>query len=330
MSEPLYREVFEAAELFEQHPPRMRHPHKAALAEIAYPTGSKPTGGIHVTRWPQLSLNEIVLSPALDVQVIPNFYDYRPWSEEPSVVEWHVNFADPRLFVAYGSRLFAQDEMQVAEHPILGSVREALLARGLSAMTSDQSGATPILVTRAERRLAIATHPDASAGRPAGIYGNRFADTPMEVVKRATQRLDPPTQSNIVAMAAPTGSGEYTESDIAAIFATAATAFAAAHSESDRLRGGASQTIIHSGFWGCGAFGGNRRVMIALQILAARASGIDCLVLHAGDSAGAEEARWGLDVAEMVASRCGPQCSFDTLVGRCVMLGYRWGVSDGN
>ena len=29
--------------------------------------------------------------------------------------EWHVNFADPRLFVSYGSGLFAQDEMQVAE-----------------------------------------------------------------------------------------------------------------------------------------------------------------------------------------------------------------------
>lgn len=330
MAEPFYREVFEAAKLFEQHRPSMRHPHKAALAEIAYPTGSKPAGEIHVTRWPQLSLNEIVLSPALDVQVIPNFYDYGPWSDEPSVVEWHVNFADPRLFFGYGSRLFAQDEMQVAEHPVLGSVREALLARGLSAMTSDQSGATPILVTGAERRLANATHPDAASGRPAGIYGNRFADAPLEVVRRATRRLDPPTQSNIVAMAAPTGSGEYTEADIVAIFSTAATAFAAARSESDRLRGGAYRTVIHSGFWGCGAFGGNRRVMIALQILAARAAGIDGLVLHAGDSAGAEEARRGLDVAEILATGCGTRCSFDTLVGQDVMLGYRWGVSDGN
>jgi hypothetical protein len=39
---------------------------------------------------------------------------------------WHVNFADPQLFVAYGSQLLAQDELQAAEHPLLGSIREAL------------------------------------------------------------------------------------------------------------------------------------------------------------------------------------------------------------
>lgn len=330
MSEPLYHVMIDAGRLFQEHPPRMRHPHKAALLEMAYPAGTTPTGEIHVTRWPQLSLKNIVLSPAMDVQVIPNFYDYQSAADEPSAVEWHVNFADPRLFAAYGSRLFAQDEMQVAEHPVLGSVREALLARGLAAMTSDESGATPILVSGVERRLAIATNPDTSAGRPQGIYGNRFADAPLEVVRGATRRLDPPSISNIIAMAAPTGSGEYTESDIAAIFSTAATAFAAARSESDRLRGGSSQTMIHSGFWGCGAFGGNRRLMIALQVLAARAFRIDGLILHAGDTAGAEEAKRGLDVAEMLASRCGEQCSLDTLVGRSVMLSYHWGMSDGN
>ncbi len=42
--------------------------------------------------------------------------------------EWWVNFADPHLFVAYGSSLFAQDEIQVAEHPSLGHLREALYA----------------------------------------------------------------------------------------------------------------------------------------------------------------------------------------------------------
>lgn len=44
---------------------------------------------------------------------MPNFYDYQPESEDSSAVEWHVNFADPRLFAAYGSGLFAQDEIRV-------------------------------------------------------------------------------------------------------------------------------------------------------------------------------------------------------------------------
>lgn len=39
----------------------------------------------------------------------------------------YVNFADPNMFVAYAGPLFAQDEIQVMEHPTLASVREYLL-----------------------------------------------------------------------------------------------------------------------------------------------------------------------------------------------------------
>jgi hypothetical protein len=70
--------------------------------------------------------------------------------------------------------------------------------------------------------------------------------------------------------------------------------------------------------------------MIALQSLAARAAGIDKIVLYAGDKTGAAEAKLGLDVADTLAARCGETCSLETLVGRCALLGYRWGVSDGN
>jgi hypothetical protein len=41
-----------------------------------------------------------------------------------------VNFADEHLFVAYASRLFAQDEIQVAEHPSLGHLKEKLVRKG--------------------------------------------------------------------------------------------------------------------------------------------------------------------------------------------------------
>jgi hypothetical protein len=330
MREPLYRVTFDAATLYREHPPRMNHPHKQMLLAYAYPAGSVPAGQIDVTRWREVVDQPIVFNDSLRVQTIPNFYDYRADSDLGSAVEWHVNFADPRLFVAYGSRLFAQDEMQVAEHPLLGSVREALLARGLSAMTSDESGATPMLATGVERWIEVATNPDPSAGRPGGLYGNRFADAPPEVVRRATRRIDPPTRSNIIAMAAPNGTGDYTESDIQYIFATAFTAFAAAHAETQRLEDQASQTVIHSGFWGCGAFGGNRKLMIALQTLAARAASVSGLVFHTGDTAGIKDAERGIEVADSLVSRCGQRCSLDTLVGRCVILGYRWGASDGN
>lgn len=326
MPDPLYRRTYDAAALLREHPPRFQHPHKAALFEIAYPAGSSPAGTVEVTRWPQHVPDALSLPPTLATEVHPNFYDYVSTGDAPAAMEWHVNFADPRLFGAYASGLFAQDEMQVVEHPLLASVREALLAEGLPAKTNDATGATPVLVRQVERRIMVATNPDAAAGRPLGLYGNRFAMAPIESIRRATHRVDPPTLSNIIAIAAPAGGhGDYTEREIALIFATAFTAFDAARGESPGHR-----AIVHTGFWGCGAFGGNRRLMIALQALAARAAGIARLVLHAGDAAGADEAQRGLDVADALASRCGDTCSLDKLVGRTALLGYRWGVSDGN
>jgi hypothetical protein len=49
--------------------------------------------------------------------------------DESKWLDWHINFADKHLFGYYGGGLFAQDEMQTAEMPILASVREALVRR---------------------------------------------------------------------------------------------------------------------------------------------------------------------------------------------------------
>lgn len=330
-SGPLYRLTFGAETLLREHPPRFQHPHKELLFGIAYPPGSAPAGTLEVTRWRAEVIEPIDLAPTLASEVIPNYYDYRPRSDAADCLAWHVNFADPRLFVAYGSRLFAQDEMQVAEHPLLGSVREALVARGHPALTIDDTGPTPVLVSNVERRIEVTTNADAAAGRPYGLYGNRFATAPADVIRRATRVIDPPTMTHLIAMAAPGyGSGEYTANQIEEVFATAFTAFLAARRESHRIAGADATTTIHSGFWGCGAFGGNRHLMIALQALAARAAKIDRLVLHTGDVNGEKDARKGLEVADMLALRCGPECTQSKLVDRCVLLGYRWGVSDGN
>lgn len=245
------------------------------------------------------------------------------------LVDEHAAAADPWLFFGYGSGLFAQDEMQVAEHPLLGSVREALLAHGLAAQTVDDRGATPVLVTHVERRLRISTAPDAAAGRPRGIYGNRFGEAPLEVILRAIERIDPPTFTNLIAMAAPSGGdGLYQESEIKSIFATASTAFSAARQESTRA---SCDTVIHSGFWGCGAFGGNRVLMVALQALAARAANVRCLVLHARDRAGVKQARAGVEIADRLALEVGSSGTTASAIARYgVDLGLRWGFGDGN
>ena len=316
--------------MLREHPPRIREVRKSVLLDMAYPAGSCPAGTLEVTQWPEWRAEALVFGAGTGIALRPDFFDYAPAAV--GGLEWHLNFADARLFAAYGSRLFAQDEMQVAEHPLLACVRETLLAEGLSALTYDEKGATPILVRNVPRMLAIATHPDAGAGRPAGLYGNEFAAAPVAAIRRATRRLEPPTMSNIIAMAAPSGGhDDYTPFEIRFVVRTALTAFAAARQETQRAGGPACRTRIHTGFWGCGAFGGDRTMMIALQVLAARAAGVEQLVLHTGDEAGMDDARRGLEAADVfVAGRGAQPVAMETLVTHFKGLGLRWGYSDGN
>jgi hypothetical protein len=86
------------------------------------PAGSPHSGRLWYSRWPTLPLPESVdVNGTFErVEARPGFYDYACGQDGLDWVEWHVDFADPHLFVAYGSDLFAQDELQVAEHPALG------------------------------------------------------------------------------------------------------------------------------------------------------------------------------------------------------------------
>ncbi len=169
MQEPLFRVSFDAAGLLRDHPPKLRHANKIALFGLACPPGSDVRGTIEVTRWRADIDDELGLRQRAESTVEPNFYNYP--ASPAGTLAWHVNFADPHLFVAYGSGLFAQDEMQVAEHPLLGSVREALLAANLAALTRDEHGGSPILVRGVERRIEVQTNADCEAGRPFGLYG---------------------------------------------------------------------------------------------------------------------------------------------------------------
>jgi hypothetical protein len=66
--------------------------------------------------------------PLIRVSQRRGFFDYVRSGLLPNAVEWHVNFADPILFGAYGTACFAQDEIQVAEHLALAALHEALAA----------------------------------------------------------------------------------------------------------------------------------------------------------------------------------------------------------
>lgn len=324
-TKPIERRTFDPNVLMAEGPPGLSNKNKRLVFDIACPPGTQHKGEIGYTRWDGMPLPELISPAGVGgrVEIRQDVYDYFGCADLPGATEWHVNFADPNLFVAYDSGLFAQDEMQVAEHPVLGALREALLAMGSTVRTVEQGSATPIVIKGVERRCRVETNANAAAGRPHGLYGNEFAAAPPEVVQRATHRLDPPTTTNLVAIAAPRpGWGDYEVAEIEDALVTAYTGFRAAVSES---RGTA--VVVHTGHWGCGAFGGNRILMALIQTFAAHMAGVERLFFHTFDASGAVAVESAL---RLVAAFGTNPIRSSEFVNQLAARRFQWGVSDGN
>ena len=329
--EPIERRVYSTQQMLKEHPPIWRHATKRTVYEFACPAGCVHGGTFEYSRWSAIELPD-TSGPgdaARLLEVRPDIYDYAPTNGFADGMEWHVNFADPSLFFGYGLPLFAQDEMQALEHPALGSLREALIHEGRAAVTSEGRKPTPVLVTGVERRCMVATDSNAAEGRPHGLYGNAFARATPEAVLRATTRIDPPTVTNLIAMAAPSGGcGPYKVTQISSIITTAFTGFRAAVLESARHKGAACPVAIHTGHWGCGAFGGNRVLMALLQTLAAEMAGVQKLVYHCANSSGTSEPQEAMGLLRGNLSDGAPVKTAD-LLERMATIGFEWGTSNG-
>lgn len=322
--------TFEAQSLMERTPPRWHSRNKRVVFEISTPAGTRHSGTVGYSRWKagELPARVDVAGAAGRLDSRPDVYDYEPCLGQAGL-EWHVNFADPYLFVAYSGQLLAQDELQVLEHPVLGALKESLRAAGIEATTvSLEEGPTPVLVMGAERRCALATNPDASEGRPEGLYGNAFQRASQEAVVRATRVIEPPTVSNVLAMAAPGGGyGKYSEEDIVDVLRTAQAGFHAARLKSVATLGENSAVAVHTGFWGCGAFGGNRVLMAMLQLIAAEMAGLDRLVFHAFNESGVDALG---QATRLMGSELDATMDAADLIAALVGMSFEWGVSDGN
>jgi Poly (ADP-ribose) glycohydrolase (PARG), Macro domain fold len=134
--------------------------------------------------------------------------------------------------------------------------------------------------------------------------------------------------TNLVAMAAlPGGYGTYAGGEIRTILVTAFTGFRAAVLASEGLAPGSS-VVVHSGFWGCGAFGGNRVLMSALQVVAAGMAGLDRLVLHTGGPDGDGPVEDAQEAIEELIGANGVET--EAFIGKLVARRIPWGISDGN
>lgn len=333
LTSPISRRVFDTAELVSEFPPRFSHPNKQTVHRIACPPGFAHSGRIIFSRWGKIPLASVYESggEGTAFSAREDYFGYEISPGDGSVVEWYLNFAHNQLFGFYGGALFAQDEMQVAEHPALGSLREALLKSDIAPLTVERGEPTPILIMGVERRCRVAIDRNAALGRPHGLYGNHFAQASAAAVERATQVISPPTITNLIAIEAPAcGSGRYSSQEIEYVLSTAFGAYSAARLESHHDGQHFPEVVIHTGFWGCGAYGGNQILMALLQLIAARLARIDRLVFHTGNGTGAQAYRQAVELLGRLTPSDATFVTVPDLIANIESLGMRWGISDGN
>lgn len=324
----LFEAELVAAELVREHPPRFQHPNKEVAYRAACPPGAIHAGTLRYTRHAAAQPPVAVATGRRTaIERRPGFFSYEP--PAASEVHWHLNFANADLFCMYGARVLAQDELQIVEHPALASLREALLASKEHLRTVVDGVPTPITVMGVERRCRFSAEQ---------LYGRRFATASPEQVVQAITPLVPPSVSNILAIEAPAGgSGRYTRRQIDFVLRTAYAGFRAARLESARHREGPQPlTVVHTGYWGCGAYGGNRVLMALLQLLAAHLAGLDRLVFHVGDDAAPFERATAILSSLLPRGRLrqlvglsAPEIALATVLDRLAAMGFEWGRSDG-
>ncbi len=333
----IWREFLDTREIMKNFPPKFMNPHKSWIySQIPFDKAT-PSPKITIARWKTLTLpfkDEIVKPTSGKTLIIndPNMFQYIQISQDKKIQSrvWYLNFADRNLFGYYQGALFAQDEMQIMEHPILASIRHWLEDKSiiddryLPNSQNAEGNATPYLLQNIERRVFVSTDENKQLGRPFGLYGNNFMQATPEAIENATHILSPPTLSNILAISAISkGHGRYTRHQINKLFSTLYTGFMAARIESQQM-----ETIIHTGNWGCGAFGGNPILIAILQITAAFCVGIDKLIYHTlSKYAQFTQAKeiFENDLKSVLFKK-GPSPVLLLIEN----LGLEWGMSDGN
>lgn len=243
-----------------------------------------------ISRWKSISLGSAIMNEEninnLKIQRCDDFFSYDDHDDKYKRV-WYLNYADPYLFKYYGSDLFAQDEIQTLEHPLLGSVVEYLNANHFDYMASrtfEVGIPTPYLIEQVPHWINVQTDVVLENGEHKSLYGHNMAEASVEVFNKGVCVCKKANDDNIIAISAPqNGHGVYTSKQINQIVETLVSSFSAAVYRNQDSEGRERTTTIHSGEWGCGVFGGNKILLFASQMICASIAGVDSLILHTKD-----------------------------------------------
>ena len=246
------------------------------------------------------------------------FYDYTKAKEDEDT--WFVNFSDPTLFVAYDSFLFAQDEQQTLEMPLLVAFKKYIESRslgGFAPLTNAYGNPTPYLFKGVPLWISINTLPVLKNGSVEEIYGNKFSVASEEAIEAGIKTFEGDLRCNVLAISAPYGGcGRYTEDELTELMKTLLCSYSAVREQAT------GKVVIHAGNWGCGAFGGNRELMYLAQMYAASVCGIDELVMH--------DWKEEIERAKALYENMDSRMKIADVIGYLHSRKYEWGKSDGN
>lgn len=301
-------------------PPRVEHAKKRLVFDFAL--DREFSGSMAVYRYGEIPLPEVfaAISPETTITSKRGFFRY---NDDDTADHWYMNFAHHNLFNGYGHFMFAQDEIQVAEHPALASAREMMLTRTdeLRPIAVKDGKPTPVLFRNVPRSIDIRTNQ---------IYGARFARADDDTLRAALSYTDPITHSNILAIEAPIFSGnrDYSEAEIAFALRTAYSGFRAIVLASVSHWSAVRPIVLHTGNWGCGAYGGNRQLMLSIQMMAARLAGLHKIVFHCGSDPVEDVETF--DSILRTKFLFSPGARISKVLQKLSSNGFRWGTPDGN
>jgi hypothetical protein len=170
------------------------------------------------------------------------------------------------------------------------------------------------------------------------IIGNNFSSSSKSTVLKSYKYFPQPQTINIIAIEAPKyGQGTYTRQQINYILQACYTAYSAAKTLANvtyrlkygRISNTQLKTHIHTGWFGCGAYGGNRSIMIILQIVAAKMAGIDEVIFHTVTDSCQQEKRVANVWLKNMFDSGQDQLSINEVIEKIAMENFQWGQSNG-
>jgi hypothetical protein len=328
--------LFECAITYEdllQYQLHYENPHKRELYKKAFSEWADQKGSLKITRTSfDFSGSDTTTSreKTLTIRREDKFYEYLP--TQKNICSWYVNFADSDLFAYYGTNCFAQDEIQTLEMPLLAHIREYLLSglfpngvnrRYFQPYTcEDENTPTPFLIQSVPQWLTVKTSFEDDFGQEISLYGKNFIHSTWQQISKGINVINEPHYNNIIAMSAPPcGHGEYSQLEIEHIVKAVLCAFEEAVNMTKTI-GQDSFVTIHTGNWGCGAFGGKKECMYLSQLIGAKLTGVDEIVFHTIDEVILQNAiRKFSEISDM---------TYEFAVAFLCSQKYFWEITDGN